>query len=144
MHIRIEAMKPEDWERVRAIYEEGIATGNATFETCAPDWRSWDSKHLANCRLVARRGEDVVGWAALSHVSSRAAYRGVAEVSVYVAGSARGHGIGSKLLAALVEASELPESGPCRLESFRRMPPAWPCTKSMDSAGSGCGRRLAA
>ena len=137
-------MKPEDWERVRAIYEEGIATGNATFESGAPEWQSWDSKHLANCRLVARRGEEVVGWAALSDVSSRAAYRGVAEVSVYVAGSARGHGIGSKLLAALVEASELPESGPCRLESFRRMPPAWRCTRNKDFAGSEYAKRLAA
>lgn len=101
----IEAMHQEDWQRVRAIYEEGIATGNATFETGTPEWVSWDAKHLESCRLVARRGAEVVGWAALSHVSSRQAYRGVAEVSVYVAASTRGQHIGSELLSALVEAS---------------------------------------
>jgi phosphinothricin acetyltransferase len=100
-------MKPEDWKQVRAIYEEGIATGNATFETCSPEWDVWDSKHLGTCRLVARRGDEIVGWAALSHVSSRAAYRGVAEVSVYVGESAKGQGIGSELLSALIEASEI-------------------------------------
>jgi phosphinothricin acetyltransferase len=102
----IDAMKADDWLWVRGIYEEGIATGNATFETEAPEWASWDAKHLASCRLVARSGDEIVGWAALSHVSSRAAYRGVAEVSVYVSASARGRGVGCKLLAALVEASE--------------------------------------
>jgi L-amino acid N-acyltransferase YncA len=104
--VRIEAMVAGDWGRVRPIYEEGIASGNATFETSAPAWASWDAKHFANCRLVARRGVEVIGWAALSHVSSRRAYRGVAEVSVYIAGSARGQGIASELMSALVEASE--------------------------------------
>jgi len=102
----IEAMRQQDWPQVRAIYEEGIATGNATFETAAPDWAGWDAKHLESCRLVARRGADVLGWAGLSHVSSRQAYRGVAEVSVYVASSARRKHVGSALLSALVEASE--------------------------------------
>ena len=104
--ILIEAMQEEDWPEVRSIYEEGIATGNATFETAAPEWAGWDTKHLESCRLVERRGAEVIGWAALSHVSSRQAYRGVAEVSVYVAGSTRGQHIGSALLSALVEASE--------------------------------------
>jgi phosphinothricin acetyltransferase len=104
--VRIDAMAAEDWPLILAIYEQGIATGNATFETSVPEWESWDAKHLPNCRLVARHGTDVLGWAALTHVSSRPAYRGVAEVSVYVAGSARGQRIGSTLLSALVEASE--------------------------------------
>jgi len=107
--VQIVPMKREDWALVRGIYEEGIATGNATFETGVPEWASWDAKHLKNCRLVAhaRRGGEVLGWAALSHVSSRPAYQGVAEVSVYVAGSARGQRIGSELLSVLVETSEV-------------------------------------
>ncbi len=99
-------MSAADWPVVRAIYEEGIATGYATFETSAPDWRAWDAAHLPDCRLVARQDGQVIGWAALSPVSSRAVYRGVAEVSVYVAATARGRGVGRALLAALVAASE--------------------------------------
>ncbi len=99
-------MRPEDWPAVRTIYEQGIATGNATFETSAPEWAQWDAKHLADCRLVARLGEDVVGWAALSAVSDRCVYAGVAEVSVYVAEAAWGQGVGRALLQTLVEASE--------------------------------------
>lgn len=104
--ISIEAMTPEDWEAVRAIYIEGIRTGNGTFEQSAPEWEKWDAGHLAVCRLVARSGADVLGWAALSPVSARRVYAGVAEVSVYVAERARGRKIGSQLLAALVTASE--------------------------------------
>ena len=104
--VRIAAMLASDWPGVRTVYKEGIATGDATFETGAPEWASWDAKHLANCRFVVRRGAEVLGWAALTHVSSRPAYRGVAEVSVYVADSARGQRIGSELLSSLVEASE--------------------------------------
>ena len=95
-----------DWPAVRAIYEEGIATRQATFETAAPDWALWDAARLPVGRLVARRGRMVIGWAALSAVSSRAVYRGVAEVSVYVAAAARRQGVGRLLLSALVEASE--------------------------------------
>lgn len=102
----LDAMQPEDWPAVRAIYEEGIATGNATFETNAPEWETWDKGHLESCRLVARRDGQVIGWAALSPVSGRCVYAGVAEVSVYVADSARGQGVGGALLQALVEASE--------------------------------------
>lgn len=104
--VTIEEMRSADWERVRAIYLEGIATGDATFETDAPAFDVWDAAHLRACRLVARVGEEIVGWAALSPVSSRCVYGGVAEVSVYVGESARGRGLGRKLLAALVEASE--------------------------------------
>jgi phosphinothricin acetyltransferase len=104
--VDIDALKPEDREAVRAIYLEGIATGNATFQQHAPDWPEWDEGHLASCRLVARSGADVVGWAALSPVSKRPVYAGVAEVSVYVASVARGRGVGKALLAALIGASE--------------------------------------
>jgi phosphinothricin acetyltransferase len=106
MDFMINSMRPQDWESVRAIYLEGIATGQATFETEAPDWERWDSGHLPHCRLVARNGEAVIGWAALSPVSKRQVYAGVAEVSVYVAASARGNGVGGALLRALIEASE--------------------------------------
>jgi L-amino acid N-acyltransferase YncA len=106
MELTIEAMKPADWQAVRAIYREGIATGNATFETDAPDWEPWDRSHLPDGRLVARAGDTLVGWAALSPVSPRPVYAGVAEVSLYVAASARGQGIGTAFLQALIEASE--------------------------------------
>ena len=104
--IVIDKMAADHWDAVRSIYEEGIATGNATFETSVPDWAKWDSGHLAACRLVARSGNDVLGWAALSPVSGRRVYAGVADVSIYVAARARGKGVGSRLLAALVDASE--------------------------------------
>ena len=106
MRLEISAMIPSDWPSVRAIYLAGIATGNATFERSAPDWERWDAGHLAMCRLVARAEDGVVGWAALSRVSARAVYAGVAEVSVYVAEAARGAGIGAALLQALIAESE--------------------------------------
>jgi L-amino acid N-acyltransferase YncA len=106
MSIVIEPMRPEDWQAARLIYLEGIATGHATFETEAPSWESWDEAHLPFARLVARDGETVVGWAALSKVSSRCVYAGVAEISVYVSASQRGRGVGRRLLAELIEASE--------------------------------------
>ncbi len=99
-------MRDEDWDAVRAIYREGIATGNATYETDAPAWEVWDKDHLRACRLVAKADGRVVGWAALSPVSGRCVYAGVAEVSIYVSASARGRGIGRTLLGALIEASE--------------------------------------
>ena len=99
-------MNPSDWDQVRAIYLEGIATGNATFETEAPSWEAWDSSHLPIARLVARRGDRVVGWAALSPVSQRCVYGGVAEVSVYVSQTHRHSGLGRQLLSALISESE--------------------------------------
>jgi phosphinothricin acetyltransferase len=104
--VAIDEMVEKDWDSVRAIYLEGIATGHATFEKCAPDWNAWNAGHLKSCRLVARSGPEILGWAALSPVSNRCVYGGVAEVSAYVALRARSRNIGSKLLAALVEASE--------------------------------------
>ena len=99
-------MSPQDWPAVCAIYAEGIATGNATFETETPTWERWNSSHIESCRLVARNEGEVVGWGALSRVSARAVYSGVAEVSVYVAASARGSGVGRRLLLGLIEESE--------------------------------------
>ena len=103
----IESMHPDDWEYVARIYAQGIATGLATFETSVPTWEEWDRAHLESCRLVARDRSRVQAWAALSDVSDRCAYRGVAEVSVYVAVEARGSGIGRALLGSLIEASEV-------------------------------------
>ena len=102
----VDAMRPEDWPAVRRIYEQGIATGNATFETEAPDWAAWDESHLPDQRMVARMDGEVMGWVALAPVSRRPVYRGVAEVSVYVAEEARGKGIGRALLSGIVESSE--------------------------------------
>ena len=99
-------MLPQDWDAVCAIYLEGIATRNATFEQSAPDWQAWDRGHLQCCRLVARIGGEVLGWTALTPVSSRQVYAGVAEFSIYVAERARGRGLGTALLKALIEASE--------------------------------------
>mgnify|MGYP001766275103 CR=1 FL=1 len=102
----IDRMKPEDWDQVRAIYREGIDTGDSTFEADAPDWNRWDAAHLSEHRLVVRSGKTVLAWAALSPVSSRCAYSGVSEVSLYVADAYRGKGIGSSLLKALIDSSE--------------------------------------
>ncbi len=117
MDYYITPMLPDLWPAVREIYREGIATGNATFETELPDWAKWDSGHRKDSRLVAvREGSGdaesgaespaVLGWAALSPVSGRCVYGGVAEVSVYVAAAARGRGAGKALLEALVKESE--------------------------------------
>ena len=95
---QLESMAEEDWEAVRAIYLDGIGTGQATFETTAPDWTTWNQNHLPSCRLVVRLEGQVIGWAALSPVSRRAIYAGVAEVSVYVAGASQGPGVGKALL----------------------------------------------
>ena len=118
MHYPILPMQPDLWPAVREIYREGIASGNATFETELPDWEKWDQGHLRTCRLVALDPAEgggelpttpgrVLGWAALSPVSSRHVYRGVAEVSVYVAIAARGRGVGKSLLEALIRESEV-------------------------------------
>src|SRR5215211_7399794 len=102
----VERMLPGHWSEVRAVYLEGVASGDATFETEAPEWERWDASHLRACRLVALAGNRVAGWAALSPVSARKVYAGVAEVSVYVAAHSRGRGVGRALLSTLVRASE--------------------------------------
>jgi L-amino acid N-acyltransferase YncA len=106
VQFELDSMRESDWEAVRAIYAQGIATGDATFETEAPDWERWDASHLQEGRLVARSDGGVLGWAALSPVSSRCVYAGVAEVSVYVRDTARGMGVGRSLLEGLIRASE--------------------------------------
>lgn len=106
MNCVIDQMKVSDWEQVRAIYLEGLSTGNSTFETEAPSWEQWDEGHLQFARLVMRDGDEILGWAALSPISRRSVYRGVAEVTVYVNEVFRGQGIGRALLEALIEESE--------------------------------------
>ncbi len=102
----LDAMRAADWPQVRAIYLEGRDGGNATFETETPEWDAWDAAHLPCCRLVARCDDAIVGWAALSPVSRRRVYSGVAEVSVYVAAAVRSTGIGRALLTRLIHESE--------------------------------------
>jgi L-amino acid N-acyltransferase YncA len=104
--MQIQTMLPTHWPAVKNIYEEGIATGNATFATTVPDWEEWDAAHAKNSRLVAIENNEVLGWAALTPVSGRCVYAGVGEVSVHVAAAARGKGVGKKLLQALIEESE--------------------------------------
>ena len=99
-------MRASDWAQVSSIYLEGIRSGHSTFETSVPTWEQWDANHLEIARLVMRNGDTVLGWAALSPTSRRDVYRGVAESTVYVAGSQRGKGIGRALLEALIEESE--------------------------------------
>ncbi|NAS10669.1 GNAT family N-acetyltransferase [Poritiphilus flavus] len=106
MSIRIRKMVAEDWEGVARIYAEGIATGFATFEKQVPSYADWDQNHLSSCRLVAQEGEELLGWAALSPVSSRCVYGGVGEVSVYVGEQARGKGVGESLMKELIVQSE--------------------------------------
>lgn len=114
MTFEIVPLLPGHWPRVLAIYRQGIATGQATFQTVAPGWNEWNKGHLPHSRIVAITDE-VVGWAALSPVSGKPHYRGVAEVSVYVDEGHRGRGIGSALLEELVRQSEV--SGTWTLQS---------------------------
>jgi L-amino acid N-acyltransferase YncA len=104
--IGIRSFVDDDWPAVEAIYAEGIATGNATFETETPTFERWSATHPAEHRFVATHGDDVIGWIALSPVSDRCAYAGVGEHSVYVAERARGQGIGRRLLETLISHSE--------------------------------------
>jgi L-amino acid N-acyltransferase YncA len=101
----IRAFEARDWPAVKAIFEEGVATRRATFETQAPSWEDWDGAHLP-LRLVAEDDGDVLGWAALMPYSARECYRGVAESSVYVAARSRGRGVGRALMEQLVRDSE--------------------------------------
>jgi phosphinothricin acetyltransferase len=104
--VSVGPLTPGDWDAVRRIFEEGIASRDATFETAAPSWEEWDAGHLPEPRLAAREGERLLGWAVLSPFSTRACYAGVAEVSIYVAEGARGKGIGKSLLTELIRLAE--------------------------------------
>lgn len=104
--MNIEQLSEKHYPAVKEIYLQGIATGHATFQTSAPEWEEWNRDHLPNCRMVAMEDETVLGWAALSPVSGRCVYAGVAEVSVYVSADARGKGVGKLLLRELIAASE--------------------------------------
>lgn len=104
--IEIRALTADDWQAVSLIYQDGIATGQATFEAATPSWTEWDKNHLTTSRLVATSAERVVGWAALSQVSSRAVYEGVVETSVYVAQEWRRKGVGRALLETMVIEAE--------------------------------------
>lgn len=106
MNAEIRKLVASDWEAVRSIYLDGIATRQATFETEAPVWEQWDSVHLPRPRLAATANETIVGWAALSPISRRPVYAGVAEVSVYVDRKLRGQGVGRLLLETLTRESE--------------------------------------
>ena len=104
--MKIREMRPEDWNDVRRIYLEGIATGIATFQQSAPEYEDWDRGHLADCRLVAEEEGHILGWTALSATSSRPVYRGVVEVSLYVGADSRGKGVGKALMLELIARSE--------------------------------------
>jgi L-amino acid N-acyltransferase YncA len=107
VEVAITPMQPDDWPEVRDIYAQGIATGDATFDTEPPSWEAWDDGHLPECRLVARDPSGaVLAWAALSPVQRKSAYRGVAEGSLYVREDVRHTGIGRRLSEAMIEASE--------------------------------------
>ena len=104
--IHITNFSEEDWEKIKAIYKEGIETGYSTLETEVPTWENWEKNLVEECKLVARSQDEVLGWAVISKFSSRKVYSGVADVSIYIKESARGKGLGEKLLDALIEESE--------------------------------------
>lgn len=113
--MKIRPLQKEDWQTVRKIYQQGMDTGIATFETQVPDWEIWNAKFLEACRLVADADGKVVGWAALSPTSKRAVYQGVVEVTIYVDLNQTGKRIGTQLMSSLVKASE--EAGFWTLQS---------------------------
>ncbi|MCB0462302.1 MAG: N-acetyltransferase family protein [Flavobacteriaceae bacterium] len=106
MNLTFRTFNKQDWTSVSKIYAEGIATGIATFETKVPSISAWDEKFLKQCRLIAESDKKVVGFAVLSQVSKREVYKGVAEVTIYIAKNQRGKGVGKQLLDALVNESE--------------------------------------
>jgi L-amino acid N-acyltransferase YncA len=104
--IIIQPLTEDKWKDVSRIYKSGIATGNATFEKQVPDWKTWDKSHRKDCRFIALTGVHVAGWAALSNVSGRCVYAGVAEISIYVDADSRGQGVGDKLMNSIIKESE--------------------------------------
>lgn len=106
MNFIINEMLPSDWPQVAAIYAAGIATGIATFQGEVPSWEEWNKDHYEACRLVARKDDIILGWAALTPVSGRCVYAGVAEVSIYISREHRSQGVGTALLTELIRLSE--------------------------------------
>jgi L-amino acid N-acyltransferase YncA len=100
--IAVRPLVPDDWPAAAAIYADGIAGRLATFETQVPPWKDWDAAHLRDHRLVADLDGRIAGWVALTPYSRRDVYRGVADVSVYVAAGDRGRGVGRALLTAAI------------------------------------------
>ena len=140
--IAVDTMRASDWPRVCAIYLEGILSGNATFETEPPTWDQWDCSHIPFGRLVAGTDDAIVGWSALSPVSQRQCYSGVAEVSIYVAASARGHGIGRTLLRETIRAAETNGIWTSKAASFPKTSPACACALQPVFARSDAGSTL--
>lgn len=136
MEVLIRSLVPEDWPDVARIYQEGIDTGDATFETEVPDWGRWDAGRHPTARIVAVGEQRMLGFATVSPVSKRTVYRGVAEVMVYVASGARGKGVGRRLMDALVHVTE--DAGIWTLQAsiFPRTKPPWPCTRRWASGSS--------
>ncbi len=132
--VEIRDLRPLDWPEVARIYEDGMRTGNATFEVSTPPWEDWDAAH-SSVRLLAELDGRTAGWAALAPTSSRACYRGVAEDSVYVAAWAQGRGIGRALLEELIERSEAAGIWTLRAGIF-------PENKASVRLHLGCGFRL--
>ena len=121
--MNIHPLHHNHYPSVKKIYEQGIATDNATFQTAAPEWTEWDQSHLAHSRIVAIEDNEVVGWAALTPVSGRCVYAGVAEISVYIDKRYRGRGIGKILLQHLISKANPTTSGHCRREYFPKIFP---------------------
>jgi hypothetical protein len=142
-NVGIGSMQSDDWPAIQKIYSEGIANGNATFETETPEWTEWDQAHRQDCRLVARDSQRILGWAALSPVSSRRVYSGVAEVSVYVEPARVVAELAGRFFNPWSSSRSVLGYGRCRPESFLRMFPVFHCTSPVDFAKSGCGRNSA-
>lgn len=106
MNFKIEKMKKDQWNRIEDIYSRGLNTGKASFMHKPPTWEQWDETHLHCCRLIIKNNENILGWTALSPISSRECYSGVAEVSIYIDENSRKAGLGKKLLNALIQESE--------------------------------------
>ena len=106
VNMKIAPLEERHYKEVARIYREGLETGIASFETEVPDWKTWNNKFSPNCRLVALEGKRVIGWCALSPVSKREVYKGVAEVTIYIDSAYRGKGVGRDLLESLINASE--------------------------------------
>lgn len=106
MNVIFREMRAKDWDSVAEIYRQGIETGHATFQREIPTWHDWNMSHLKTCRIVASIDDKIIGWAALTPVSGRCVYAGVAEVSIYISNQYKGQKTGTRLLETLISACE--------------------------------------